>query len=198
MSRITWDLLREIGEIRALGTCYFFFITVPIVAKLFSLVPEKIVIPFSSFEIPITLSLPFSWMLFFWAAFFVSIGLTVYKLYCPRIIAEFSNYEEFANSKRSGLFFQSVFYSLVDTKDTDMKRVIENVNSRYDNNFDVERTNNVLAGNIDVSSDFFYATRDLSNISKLIPRLACFLAYAIGLSLILIVMLQNVLFVIKY
>lgn len=198
MKKMTWDVLRDIGEIKILSSCYFFFIVVPIIAKLFSLFPDSITIPFSSYEIPIPLELPFSWILFFWAAFFVSIGLTIYKIFCPRLISTFPNYEEFAYSKRSGLFFRSVFYDLVDTKNkSKMREVINKINSEFQSDFDPDKTNSILKGGTVVDPDFFYAVRDLCNVSRPISRTFCFVAYAIGLLLILIVMLQNVVFVLN-
>ena len=90
-----WSSLRAIGNNRATGSAYAWFIITPLAARFLEYVPNRIVVPFGANEIPISLGLPFSWIIFFFAALFLSIGHLAYSLFCPEIIRNYRSYPEF-------------------------------------------------------------------------------------------------------
>src|SRR2546427_7666401 len=90
-----WDSLSRVGQVQALKTSYFFFLVVPVLARLLSHVGKDHVISILGAQFHIHLDLPFSWKVFYFASVFFSLGALIYQIRCPAIIKDFRNFADF-------------------------------------------------------------------------------------------------------
>lgn len=95
-----WSSLRAAGNSRVLRSSYLWIVFVPIVAKVFSNV-DAIAITVGEQGYHLSLTLPFSWTIFFYSAVLTSIANAAYSFFCPHIIKGFDSPEEFKSSGRS-------------------------------------------------------------------------------------------------
>ena len=110
-----WVVIRRLCSSRITKGAVFWAFFVPLAANVLDNIPDEIQIPwfssaedkegaeagsrFGSITIPISLALPFSWQLSFYAAFLSFIAFVLCKIRCPEVIEEFRDFEEFEQSK---------------------------------------------------------------------------------------------------
>ena len=79
---------------------YIYLILVPFLSKLLSqLDPLKIVLGGIQYEVD--LALPFSWVLFYFAALSFTLGYIIYSFFAPSIIKENIDFSTFSNAKKN-------------------------------------------------------------------------------------------------
>ncbi len=89
---ISWNQLRMLGESRILRSSYFWFIAVPIAAKLLSQIDNPITIESLGERREIQLSLPFSWYLFYFSSTAFAAATFLYSVFCPEIIKKYPSF----------------------------------------------------------------------------------------------------------
>jgi hypothetical protein len=99
----TWCNIDLIGKTKFSKTSYIYLILIPVIVKLSkSLPPLKVMV--GEVEKEITISLPFSWYLFFFGALLIAFGTFLYYLFCPPFIKKYSDFGEFRNKGEADLF----------------------------------------------------------------------------------------------
>ena len=94
---IYWSSLQILGQNRVVRSSYFWFIFVPIIARLLINMKDNVNITFWGDTWTINLTLPFSWQMFFYSSLFISAATLLFQLSCPTFIINFRNYADFEN-----------------------------------------------------------------------------------------------------
>lgn len=95
-----WEDLKTFGSSRVIRTAYFWFVFVPIAAKLIAPIAGQETMIWG---LRLHIGLPFSWQCFFFAALFFSAANLIYDVRCPWIIKRFSLPGEFLSAGFSRL-----------------------------------------------------------------------------------------------
>ncbi|MDZ4289057.1 MAG: hypothetical protein U0984_13905 [Prosthecobacter sp.] len=107
-----WMQLRMLGQNRALKSSYFWFVFVPIAARLISQLNQPLSISVFGQVHLIHLSLPFSWYQFFFAAVFFSAANLVFALRCPSINQEYASPQESYDAGNGAVYVQNQLIAL--------------------------------------------------------------------------------------
>lgn len=102
LAAIGWINLRRLGESRMVQTSYIWMVLVPIFARTLEHVKSPVKVNLFGAEHLINLTLPFSWYLFYFSALAFACGSLLYRIYCPAMISEFSNFREYMDSGGEG------------------------------------------------------------------------------------------------
>lgn len=199
MAMVNWDLVKSIGDSRALKSSFLFVLIVPIFAKLLLNIPDKIVVPLFNVAWELGLTLPFSWVLFFYASLACSIGNLIYLFRCPEVVKNYKEHSDFDKHNRNGIFIRTLI--LMSGKNPLMKNV-ENLGEQvklnlHENGIDDVEFVNMLRGGAPVKSEHFYFIRDEALRARSRSCFLCLLSYGVALLLLLFVFAQNVWSVIK-
>ncbi len=182
-----WDGLNRFGKNRALQSSYVWLLIVPIAAKALSAIEDPLVLEGISHGLKITLALPFSWKLFYFSAIAVSGASAIYALACPELISRFNTFAQYRAEGRGREYLEAYVKKL----HNEAKTFEQGYASAGD--FD-------LAAQAQEDRDFqalFWKIYAQENNTSPVLRAVCFFLYAFGLLLILVVLLQNLLFVIQ-
>jgi hypothetical protein len=97
-----WKTIRGVGSSKAVNSANIWAIIVPIAAKFLDKVQEVVSIELFGHNFQLTLKLPFSWEVLFFASFSFLIANVLYAVYCPTLIKETGSFKDFSEQKRSG------------------------------------------------------------------------------------------------
>ncbi len=86
MPKFSWVELSVLGESKLVKSLMIWLIIVPILAKIFDQLPDKIIINIFNNNIGLFLLLPFNILCFYISALLFTLGGIIYKLKCPSII----------------------------------------------------------------------------------------------------------------
>jgi len=92
-----WSSLRSLGNNRIIKTSYLWLFIVPIVAKLIQEFPSQFKI---TDDLILTLGLPFSWHMFYFAAVCFTFASILYSWKCPPLIRDYADWSEY--KKKAG------------------------------------------------------------------------------------------------
>jgi len=90
-----WEVLKSINDNKIVKSSYVWLVVVPFVAKLTSKLENTLSLNLAGKIYSIDLTLPFSWQLFFISALAFVMGNIIVLIFCPRIIKDYSNANEF-------------------------------------------------------------------------------------------------------
>lgn len=98
-----WQQYKQLFQISVLRYLVSWFAFVPIVASLFSLIPQKIQIKIlnNSIEYFISLKLPFDWKLLWLSSFFFVTAFLLRLIFCPSFVRKYNSYREYKNQENS-------------------------------------------------------------------------------------------------
>ena len=74
---------------------YYLLIIIPVLVKFTSKLVNPMQVHIGEIIYEFELTLPFSWMIFYFGAISIAIGTIVYTIFCPDIVKKFKNYGEF-------------------------------------------------------------------------------------------------------
>ncbi|OUS72130.1 hypothetical protein B5G52_09785 [Pseudoalteromonas sp. A601] len=177
-----WKTINKLGKNKLLATSYIWLVIVPIVAKLFSLAEDTL--DFSS-VVPgliLSLTLPFSWKLFYISAVFVVLGNLVYNFCCPEIIKDYPDYSDFKEAGLSSQYLQSYAKRIQHKVDKSIENVLENSGHAQRDGY---------------MKDLFWKISDQENTTGKFSRVICFTLYSIGLLLLLPTIFNNIYYVVS-
>ena len=203
-----WSNLRSWGNNSLLKTSYIWLFLVPILAKALSNI-NSLTIPW--LKNPITLSLPFSWSLFYISAIFFSIAGGIYAITCPTIIRKYENFSLFkGNYETNEAIFRKLTVDYSQTLQSDFSDNLEHIRDELelisymysdgektdddrkliDVRFDEERKSLIVPEqHIHVSenklNEFFWHIYDTADKTKMYHRQLCRLFYLLGATAIL-------------
>ena len=100
MTTMTWCNVRSWGNSRTIWTSGFFLVFVPIAAQLLTPLAGEhtLALPWQDRSLVIQVSLPFNWVIFYFAAVSFFVAQTLYHLCCPEMIRRFQSYEDYRRS----------------------------------------------------------------------------------------------------
>ena len=109
----TWSNLNRYGKSKILRTSYVWLIIIPLIAKVIYQIDKHIPVIFFGKEITFTLSLPFSWKLFFVSSVLFSTAGLLYELFCPEIVRNYKKYSDLVDSGKGTNYLIQSFESIV-------------------------------------------------------------------------------------
>lgn len=182
----TWEGLKAFGSSRAIRTAYFWFLFVPIAAKLLApLAGKKTVV----WGLELHITLPFTWQCFFFAAVCFSAANLIYDIRCPWIIKRFAQPSEFLSAGFSRLRLMMELER--------MKPAFEAI--KTEDSEDMENLRKLLAGkegysdtNSDELRNFFIAITGFADHTAPRCRFVATWLYYLGFLLLAAVVLQNI------
>lgn len=98
---IGWEFISNYAQNRFVKTSYVYLIVVPLIAKLLSNLENPLRIILSGIEYKFDLTLPFSWVLFYFAALCFTIGYIIFSVIAPPIVKENKDLSSFNNTKKN-------------------------------------------------------------------------------------------------
>ena len=207
-----WSTVDRLGKMRFSKSSYYWLVIVPLIVKITENLNSPLKFEIYGEVMSFPLELPFSWKLFFFGALLISIGSTLYQLYCPHLIKNYSNYGEFLASGQSNFYLDYVIaiykidrkpfdfiYDTPFTKKADMpeddqpqsasyfERGLAPLNYKYDRNYEYDHKRQV-------GFNAIYEILD----KKLPERIkASMFFFYLGFACFIWVLLQNIWFVIQ-
>ncbi|ELJ8483742.1 hypothetical protein RUK26_003377 [Vibrio cholerae] len=91
---MNWLVLSEIKRSKIVSSMLVWMLITPILAKVLGSV-NAINLSFIDTDGAFTLSLPFSWQVFFFCALFFTIANLIFSFKCPTLISKYQNYSQF-------------------------------------------------------------------------------------------------------
>ena len=166
-----WDTLNALGKSRVLRSSYLWLIVVPIAAKALSSVENPIVLTGLGEGLVLSLTLPFSWKLFYFSSVSISVAGLIYSFRCPEIIRKFKSFGQYMSEVGGGTYLAN-YVGRPKLSDT------------------VDKNDRIL-------SQFFWEIYAGENKKRVWWRFICMSFYLAGLLLVTIVMIQNFIFVLN-
>lgn len=194
---LTWNSLNRLGNSAVLRSSYFWIVFVPIVAKVMAPIDSFAQVEIFGYVWNLEIGLPFSWKLFFFAALAFSLASLIYSSYCPEIVRDYQSFNEFreqgkgssqitralAAAKPDSTTITSFLESYCDDAETDLS------SSDY-----LQRAV-IHEGRL---ADAFWFVQEYSDLSRPALRLSLWFLYSIGFALLLAVLLENIVYVVRY
>lgn len=189
----TWSSLAAIGNSKAAQSSYIWLIIVPLAANLMLSVNPRLKFNVFGEYIELTLALPFSWILLYFAALLFSGGTLVYNIRCPRIVRHYRTAREFEEARNGPL---------------QLEEHAEEVNFgeresgySFSSAFALSQRGQVSNRTMGEAQDFmaseFWSIRNFADSVRTPSRMTCALCYALGLILLTIILFQNLVYVVK-
>jgi hypothetical protein len=212
-----WTTLRSIGESRVLRSSYFWIVFVPVVVKALRLVEPLVSIVVAGQTWKLDLSLPFRWTAFFYSALFAALGHALYVWRCPQIVRQYDSFTAFAAGGRGPEHVRKEFLLLLSryhkaVASDDLAKTVAQYRADFsqrplsseetvaiaENSWRAVNAVSDGALNPGTAPEAFAFVRDLAD--EMAPRshAVVFGAYIVALSLIAVVLGQNVWFVVQY
>ena len=185
----TWRRLRRYGSSRFIRSSYLWVVAVPITAKLVPQLEAMLSIVGSE----ITLSLPFSWQMFYFGSVFFAISSFIYSMKCPHLIQNYRTPNDYWKDghglRELDAYAEETFAALDES-------IREKIITEYK---EVKAT---LIGNVvsdtegDRNSRFLYIQEN-TQYKRNLSRCLCSAGYLIGSLFFLFVLFRNFIYVFK-
>jgi hypothetical protein len=95
----TWSELSAIGKNRLVTRTYLFLLLVPFMVTILSKI--EISVGENADKFQLLRAIPFSWKVFFWCAFFFTLGSVLYQLFAPKIVRDNRTWHDFENAGKT-------------------------------------------------------------------------------------------------
>ncbi len=212
----TWSALNRLGQSRVLRSSYFWLAAVPILARILEHVGQQHDIRLFGATLHISLGLPFSWKILFYASFVFSIASFVYSIACPGLVRSYQRFSDFtAEGKasrqiidafsdtlhRSGsvVFFDEFVekFTVFSPEHAETSTTI--VSPIYTRGADLHARRTLVRARVpdDRLADAFWYVRDLADIASPKLRWLCLICYSAGFALLSVILIQNLLYVVR-
>jgi hypothetical protein len=216
-----WSDLKQYGTSRILRSSYYWILVVPVVARVLRNVRGPYTI--SVFHSPLTLELvlPFSWQMFYWSAVCIGVATLIYSVRCPELIREYSSFASFAGPGRGQRQLFDMLRELLLAKHVwrsnnwpiraqtwlrdflilgargDRTRAVEEMTILKEEDRVTEQALDQMKiiPARDVLTRAFWFARSMAEWSRFWSRTLCAVFYLLGLSLFMIVLVQNAAYV---
>lgn len=207
---LLWGHLPKLGNNRVIRSSYFWIVFVPVVAKVLEKFPGIVQVG----DMIFTAALPFSWLLFYFAAWAFGLATLMFSLNCPPLIRDFKDWTalkdtgrttqqmlvDFSNWLRNG---GDIYTAEGDKVEHD--EAVDTMEQKFcvsgKSGSSSTQSAHVRAKNLSIrpanEADAFWHIRGLMQADKPKVRLAISTLYIIGFILITIVLIQNFIFVLK-
>ena len=202
-----WTTLSSLGKAKIFKSSYLWIVAVPVIAKFLGEIEDIIFINAFGVQWNLTISLPFSWKLFYFASFAFGLGMAIYAFRSPEIIKKFDNYSEFLTDGNSPYQVREYFIKHINSEKVgyDLKYRVslflqEFTEAGTKSQIEINncKTNKdlvkiVFNNQIETSKviDAFWFTQDAFNTSNKYSRLFCSICFFFGIVLFSYVLLEN-------
>jgi len=196
-----WYDLKKIGDTKFVNSMYIWIFLVPFLAKAFEYISvEKFDFFIFQQMVPISTSLPFSWVMFYFCALSLALGKLIYIIRCPKIIKDHPTYQSFLDEGKK----LKQLHNYSDDISFNWEGLLENV-SRKLSKLQSEKqvgmdTNAAYYSNLSIEDPlhYFWPIHESAETKYLIHRIGCFTLFLIGFALFGIVVIQNTIAVIHF
>jgi hypothetical protein len=202
-----------IGESKLLSSAYIWVLLVPIVLRIRDQLPLVITVPVLGEVHPHSFSLPFRIYLFYFSAVFAAIASALYAVCCPRIVKLFTSASDFTSQGRGEIQLMDFFRNLIVANQSNLSALdlLQNL-KQFRTDYCTETTipapaEVTLSSALDfvdkaklragVLNESFWHLRDMADRTASFARKACWISLLISITLIIVVFVQNLLFVIQ-
>ncbi len=110
-AKFRWSNIKTLGNSKIVKSSYLWIVIVPILAKALGQLNEIITINLLGAQFSLNFTLPFTWKIFFFAAIFFALGQLLFNIYCPSIIKNFQSFADFKNNGLTCLEIKHAFLS---------------------------------------------------------------------------------------
>ncbi|WP_421549582.1 hypothetical protein [Pseudomonas sp. QD4] len=202
-SRITWTTLSGLGNSKTIKSISFWFIAIPILAKLTEKFPSEINI--GIFQTPITLNwdIPFSLKVLYAATLLFTTANVLYSVYAPKIIKEYKTFADFKEKEGSFESLKQMFEELLERSSPEYQSTLINdffghVTSNEAHLSHISNLRNrfdactVVTAN---HADAFSNIKGAFDVEHAIITNIIMIFYALGFGCLAILLFQNIMYV---
>jgi hypothetical protein len=97
---VAWTQIRNLHKMRVFQQMYGWMFLVPVLARIVSKFPETVIFKFLDQELTFSITLPFSWEMFYYSSVSIVISNVIYQLFCPRLIKDHANPTSFIEERK--------------------------------------------------------------------------------------------------
>ena len=191
--KILWSQLKKLNAVKFINTMYVWIFIVPILVKALENIGDTAKLTIFSHTFIAQLSLPFSWVLFYFSAMSFAAANIIFQIWCPNIIKEQSDYSEFRGANK-GVEHLDHYLFEVGMNWEGLRKRIENQDEYFS---EVAEVSNPRADDGELRKRF-WAVYSQANSWRPIPKYLALALYLTGGALISYVFWQNAEFVINY
>ena len=179
-----WQTLRDIQKNKIIKSMYIWLFIVPVTAKLFAEIEDRVCVTIFGHNFTVDLVLPFSWQALFLAALLFVVANIIFIMFSPEIVKEYRNYQNFLDAGKGEKQLDEYIDELTKEKQDHLKKL------------------KVLAGikRIDTSDELqnrFWDIYILACYEKMPIRFFCTLFYVSGFMLFADVVYKNIMWVVN-
>jgi len=178
-------------------------------------IPTTLRIPWYEKTLELSLSLPFTWQLFFFSAASIALANLVYTIWCPEIIRNYHTFSDFEKEGRGPyqlleLYSNSVLYKSRTTSEREVRESVREFYSSYcvQNETVSKNVRNQSVPLVRILSDLkiqdtslqgaFWHVRNFMEKVRFLARALCIVLYTIGFMLVSVIALENFATVLKF
>jgi hypothetical protein len=193
-----WSNLNAFGKNKIVKSAAIWLLIVPLFVKIMPLLKK----------LGIELSLPFSWVRFYFGALCFSIATFIYILRCPQIIQKFEGYEDYFKSGRGqdylikelGLLYKRPFTKAIDQ--TDLEKFIKDYGDGerkllLKNENDIQKKLSSIRIKKEQLHEAFWNIRDKAETVEGFSRLVCAALFHVGFGLFIIITFESLISVLR-
>ncbi|EGQ9133648.1 hypothetical protein GHY86_00585 [Vibrio alginolyticus] len=205
-----WSSQNSLSQSKLVKSSSLWFVLVPVFAKVLDGFNGKLSFTFDGTKYELTLMLPFSWQLLFFASLFFMIAGFIYQAKCNEIIKRYSSYSDFKSEGNTRLQINKHLKSVVwdneqakvrpsyaDVLDSYIDNYTSINSSTLNNNTDYLPALDNLSKSKGEDSNAFYFVYNISNTNNKNWLKASLAFYIIGFICLLMIAISNISFVIK-
>ncbi|RKF18005.1 hypothetical protein DBZ36_12220 [Alginatibacterium sediminis] len=211
-----WSELRAIGQSKLAKSTSIWVFVIPFMAKLIG-ESKDLEISLGGKAFVFELGLPFNWQLLLYSSLFFLIGTLTYLCFCPYLIQKYKNYPDFKSNGKASRTIISNFERLILSK-KDYRHISECKSDKalevficdyVENGKQLIDGRNLLNKHVvgdvlfkakikhDSMQEAFNYIYNFSEDLSLVARQAIFIFYGLGFLGLLIILLQNIVYVIN-
>ncbi len=181
-----WSNLKKTQDLKIFQSMYVWLLIVPIFAKLFEHIRESTTIVLFSSTFTISLTLPFSWKVFYFSSLCIVFANVLYQVFCPTIIKDHVNYSHF-KAEGKGVRQLEKYASLTgfDIKTYQLIEKSQATISPYGGNAALEKENEEMLQKL------FWSIHEYASELHKTARVICSIFLFLGLLLIGWVLFEN-------
>ena len=182
----TWLVLKRRLDSRLLRTSYFWIVFVPIAARVVGSLPATVEAHLLSKMFIFNLDLPFSWQIFYWSSMFFAAASLLYSSKCPEVIRDFDKFSDFASEGRGK---------------ASLEHYLNVLDSGYSERKDIDAPKDLVGLILELKAegemspdrkgDIFHRAQQLYNYGLEKYRRGGHLLWILGVSLSIVLLIQN-------
>ena len=191
-SLTSWQNLKSAASLPFVGSMYIWIFLVPIAAKAMESIPRAGEFTVFGQDIQLTLSLPFSWVVFYFSALAFAVANVLFKVRCPSIIKDNKSFSDFKAS-RKGVAHLDKYLFEAGMNWEGLRQALEREDEHFHENMQIEAYEGTPEP---FQREFWMVMRYADKWARRTRYLAA-LSYIFAFTLIGIVVVQNLALVFK-